>query len=282
MTTGSCLCGAVRWHVDAAPEHVTHCHCSMCRKAHGAPFATYGQARAASVHVDAGADERVLYQSSPTLTRAFCGRCGSVVPYAEDEHVDLALGSLDGDPGARPQAHIFVASKAPWWNIEDTLAQHATWPDDNPGPVIERPVPGAPAAGVLRGSCLCGGVALEVREPIGRMFNCHCSRCRKARAAAHASNGFTSRSGVVFTHGEDLLASYKLPEARFFTQTFCTRCGSAMPRLDAARDIAVIPLGALDDDPGRGPGAHIFVASKAPWYDIPGDLPRYDEGPPPA
>ena len=82
--------------------------------------------------------------------------------------------------------------------------------------------------------------------------------------------------------GEELLRSYKLPSARFFTQAFCSRCGSAMPRLDPGRGIAVIPLGALDDAPPGRLQAHIFVGSKAPWYEIPGDLPRYDEGPPPA
>lgn len=52
-----------------------------------------------------------------------------------------------------------------------------------------------------------------------------------------------------------------------------------MPRLDPERAIASIPLGSLDDDPGRGADDHIYVASKAPWYDIPGDLLRYVERP---
>jgi len=53
-----------------------------------------------------------------------------------------------------------------------------------------------------------------------------------------------------------------------------------MPSLDAARGIAVVPLGSLDDDPGRGADDHIFVRSMAPWYAITDDLPRFDEGPP--
>ena len=79
--------------------------------------------------------------------------------------------------------------------------------------------------------------------------------------------------------GEDKLVSFKVPGAKFFTHTFCARCGSGMPRSDSARGIAVIPFGALDDDPGRGADDNIFVAYKAPWYDIADGLPAFDEGP---
>ena len=53
-----------------------------------------------------------------------------------------------------------------------------------------------------------------------------------------------------------------------------------MPRIDPERGIASIPLGSLDDDPGRGADDHIFVESKAAWYEIGDGLPRYPEGPP--
>ena len=111
------------------------------------------------------------------------------------------------------------------------------------------------------------------------VHNCHCSRCRKARAAAYATNGFTAIDGVEFVRGENKLKTYKLPSARFFTQRFCTRCGSGMPRLDADRDIAIIPFGSLDDDPGRGADDHIFTGSMAPWYTITDDLPCFKEVP---
>ena len=53
-----------------------------------------------------------------------------------------------------------------------------------------------------------------------------------------------------------------------------------MPRLDAERKLAIIPLGALDDDPGVKPVDHMFVAYKADWHEITDDLPTYEEGPP--
>lgn len=100
-----------------------------------------------------------------------------------------------------------------------------------------------------------------------------------ARAAAHATNGFTSAAGLRVVRGEERLLTYRLPGARFFTAAFCDTCGSGLPSVDAERDISLIPLGALDDDPGRGADDHIFVGSKAPWYPISDDLPRLDERP---
>jgi hypothetical protein len=40
----------------------------------------------------------------------------------------LALGTLDTDPGLRPERHVFVANKAPWFEITDALPQHQGWP----------------------------------------------------------------------------------------------------------------------------------------------------------
>src|SRR5207244_3749093 len=76
-------------------------------------------------------------------------------------------------------------------------------------------------AGAVRGSCLCGAVTFVVEGKPLRAVNCHCGRCRRARSAAHAANLFTAADGVKFTRGESNRSSYKLPEARFFTQVFC-------------------------------------------------------------
>src|SRR5262249_58775551 len=112
-----------------------------------------------------------------------------------------------------------------------------------------------------------------------RAWTCHCSRCRKARAAAHASNLFTAANDLRFTRGDHLLATYKVPTARYFTQVFCRTCGSPMPRVDSERGFAVVPMGSLDDDPGVRPQRHIFAASKAPWYELVDALPQDAEFP---
>ncbi len=282
MIEGSCLCGGVRWGIDEPPTSLSHCHCSICRKAHGAAFATFASAPCAQFHWLAGQDQIAHYQSSPGFTRSFCSRCGSVVPEQapEGEHeMDLPAGCFDDDPVTRPSRHIFVASKAPWHPIEDDLPRYDAWTPDFNGPIVANRERGATKPDLLRGSCLCKAVEYEVVGPFKAVHNCHCSRCRKARAAAHATNGFTSINGVRIVRGESEIATFKLPQARFFTHAFCRTCGSGVPRLDPERGIAIVPFGSLDDDPGRGADDHTYVASKAPWYDIPGDLPRYDERP---
>ena len=112
-----------------------------------------------------------------------------------------------------------------------------------------------------------------------RVHSCHCSRCRKARAAAHTTNGFTAIEDVRYIRGEESIRTYRPPDARYFSQAFCPKCGSGVPRFDLERRVAIVPFGSLDDDPGRGADNHIFVGSKAPWYEITDDLARFDEAP---
>ena len=279
MIRGSCLCRTVRWSFGGELEPMTHCHCQMCRKAHGAPFATYTAGSREEFRFDDGEEAITHYESSPGFLRAFCSQCGSVVPCpASGGTIDIPVGPLDDDPGMRPSAHIYTKWKAPWHEITDSLPQHDASRGPG-GPRVEREDTPPSTDAALHGSCLCARIAYEVIGPFMRVHSCHCSRCRKARAAAHTTNGFTALEDVRYTRGEDTLRTYRFPVARYFSQVFCPTCGSGMPRLDPERGIAVIPFGSLDDDPGRGADDHIFVASKAPWYEITDDLPRFDETP---
>jgi len=133
----------------------------------------------------------------------------------------------------------------------------------------------------IRGSCLCGGVAFELISPPSSVTHCHCSRCRKARGTANATNLVAGIDAVRFLRGEDLLTTFKVPDAKHFTHVFCRVCGSSMPRRDEGRGIAIVPMGSFDDDPGARPGRHIFVDSKAPWDEITDGLPCFP-GPPPS
>jgi hypothetical protein len=130
----------------------------------------------------------------------------------------------------------------------------------------------------LTGGCLCGGVRYELSQAPLWSHNCHCSRCRRASGAAFASNLFFPKEAFSYSKGEDLLRSFKVPEAERFTHVFCGRCGSTLPFFNEARGLVGIPMGTLDDDPGFGPRAHIFVDSKAPWFAITDELPRHIEG----
>jgi hypothetical protein len=283
MIRGSCLCGDVAWEAEGPLEWTSHCHCSRCRKAHGTAFATFAVVPETGFRLLRGREGIGSYPSSPSLNRPFCRRCGSVVTdgASMEGRVGMPVGCLEGDPAVRPLAHIFVGSKAPWFEIRDVLPRFEAYPPGFDFPVLPDPPRSAPTPGRLQGSCLCGGVAYEITSPPQRIRYCHCGRCRKARATAHAANLLTNVEGVRFLRGEEQLAEYKVPDARFFTQVFCRACGGPMPRLDPGRKLAVIPLGSLDDDPGIRAEAHIFVDSKAPWYEIPDDgIPRYAEYPP--
>jgi hypothetical protein len=281
MTQGVCLCGAVRYEFTEPFQAMLHCHCSMCRKHHGAAFATFVAAPTAAFHWLSGDNAVGQYQSSERGARQFCRHCGSVapMPLPGTELTIAPAGNLEGDPGIRPQSHIFVGSKAVWYTITDDLPQHEAYSAElGGGPGITRPAVAA-EPGVVKGSCLCGGVEYEASDPL-RMYHCHCWRCRRTRSAAHTTNLFVEIERFAFTRGEELLAQYKVPDARFFAVAFCTRCGGEAPRPSKERGIVNIPAATLDTDPGIRPQAHIFVGSKAPWFDITDALPQHVEAPP--
>lgn len=121
---GACLCGAVAFHVAPPAKWVAHCHCSMCRRAHGAPYVTWVGVPAEQVHVTAGEDALVRFASSAAATRRFCGRCGSPL-FFESRHwpgeIHVARASLADDGLPAPMAHAFWDSRAPWVAIHDDL-----------------------------------------------------------------------------------------------------------------------------------------------------------------
>jgi hypothetical protein len=133
MTRGSCLCGDVRFEVTGDPEEMHHCHCSRCRKAHGAAFSTFMQDARANQRYVAGEGRLRRFHSSEPVTRTFCDRCGSSLLFefaGLPDAVWIAVGTLDDDPRARPGAHIFVASKAPWHTITDDLPRFDEFPPE--------------------------------------------------------------------------------------------------------------------------------------------------------
>jgi hypothetical protein len=129
----------------------------------------------------------------------------------------------------------------------------------------------------LTGSCLCGATRYELTEAPVWAHACHCSRCRKTSGSAFAPNLFVPIAALRFTHGEEHLREYRPPDAERFNHVFCAHCGSTMPFRNPSRGLAGVPMGTLDDEPGYALRAHIFTGSKAPWYEIPGDLPQHPE-----
>ena len=123
---GQCLCGAIKYEVDAFNSKMGHCHCSMCRKFHGAGSVTLGEAAWDDFRWTQGQAELKRYVSESGATRQFCQHCGSSMTfaYAGSESVELALGTLDTELDMQPNAHLYVGSKADWTIIGDDLPQY--------------------------------------------------------------------------------------------------------------------------------------------------------------
>ena len=123
---GGCLCRGVRYEVRGPFLRASHCHCSRCRKHSGAAMSTQGRVRKNDFRLIQGAELVRVYRPDGGAVKAFCTTCGSSLfggTWPEGDEVSIRLGSVDGDPGIRPQYHTYVGSKAPWDEITDTLPQ---------------------------------------------------------------------------------------------------------------------------------------------------------------
>jgi len=282
MIRGSCLCGEITFELTGTPVGMSHCHCSMCRKAHGSSFVTFLQLGADQFHWTKGRDQLRKYESAPGSFRHFCAGCGSSMPGVSKSFAFVPAGVLLDDCVTRPQSHFFAPNKAPWYSITDDLIQHVDFPPDSGFTTqYEQPSRNPENPEAIGGSCLCDAVRFEVDIKPDVMVNCHCSRCRLSRGSAHATNLFVQGSGFHWIRGEEQVANYKLPTARGFATAFCMTCGSLLPRVSPAAARINIPTGVLDTDPGLTPRLHIYVGSKAPWFEITDDLPQFEETPPP-
>jgi hypothetical protein len=276
MTSGQCLCGAHRFELAGKLEFNHHCHCGYCRKHHGSAFASLVGVSAENLTWEKG--EVVAFVSPSGFTRESCATCGTPLPQViEGMPIFVPAGCL-GAIDAPFEAHIFTGSKAEWHSINDELPSFDTYPPGIESEALATKQPLDPPGGV-RGSCLCGGLTYVIDGPATTARHCHCTRCRKARGAAHASNLVVPQSSLRFTRGEDLVRRYKVPDAKYFTQCFCSACGAAAPMVDSSRKIAVIPLGGLDDAPPIAPVEHIWTADVPNWNAITDDLPQR-KGPP--
>jgi len=121
---GGCLCGRVRFEIGLPTLFCAHCHCSMCRKSHGAGFVTWVGVPYARFRITAGEEALRRYDSSEHGWRRFCGECGSSMLCESSTHaayIAIALASLDGAVDRAPSQHIFVDDRAGFVQIDDGL-----------------------------------------------------------------------------------------------------------------------------------------------------------------
>jgi hypothetical protein len=124
MLVGECQCGTVRYRVADAFLYAANCHCSRCRAATGSAFKAFAGIERAKLEITEGANALLVF-GDEDLNDTRCSACGSLLfsVVREGEYVHVALGSLVDAPSIRPTEHIFVGSKAPWFEITDDLPQ---------------------------------------------------------------------------------------------------------------------------------------------------------------
>jgi hypothetical protein len=137
VLTGGCQCGAVRYALGAVPGSTSICHCRMCQKAVGQPFAVY-----ASVSDTAFAWTRgnpPAFRSSTAAERHFCPACGTSLTfrYFHKPTISVAVGTLDHPERVTPQINLGVESRLPWMTgaALDSLACETTDTPNTPEPV---------------------------------------------------------------------------------------------------------------------------------------------------
>ena len=125
LLSGGCFCGTVRYTVADEFEYALNCHCSNCRRTTGSAFKPFAGIPRHKLSRGEGDDDLLIYGDEAGHD-AHCRRCGSLLysVVREGAYVHVAMGALRDDPSIRPTAHIFVGSKAPWFEITDALPQY--------------------------------------------------------------------------------------------------------------------------------------------------------------
>jgi hypothetical protein len=120
--TGGCLCGGVRFEVEAPLVSASYCHCTRCQRRTGTAAAVSGRIAPGSLRIVRGEELVRSYEPADGFAKDFCGFCGSALWSRnpdEPQWISVRLGAFDGDPGIRPSYHQFVDYAATWEQIPD-------------------------------------------------------------------------------------------------------------------------------------------------------------------
>src|SRR5690606_25493965 len=236
---GGCLCGSVQFAVAPPYAWFANCHCSMCRKHHGALFGSgLGVARERFVWLS-GTSEIVRYRATGAFERPFCRRCGSTLPgVSHDPDVLHVPAGLLERLNASPRSHIFVGSKSPFTVIADGLPQYDAYPPSVRLPAAARRRSERPGDWT-HGSCLCAAVAYRVDAPLERLEHCACALCRKRTGSPYATSALVPAPHVRWLRGAGLVSVYRTPAAHCAT-AFCAHGGGLLPVAGAARGAVAV------------------------------------------
>ena len=126
QANGSCFCGAIGFTAKLPSKWCAHCHCSMCRKTHGAGFVTWAGFEADQVEITGGEDQLSWFDSSAGAQRGFCQKCGSSLFFRSERwagEIHIALGCMDDPIDRQPQANVFFDKHVEWMPVDASLKQ---------------------------------------------------------------------------------------------------------------------------------------------------------------
>ncbi len=169
QTEGSCLCGGVRFEITFPTRFCAHCHCGMCRRAHGAAFVTWVGVTGHQFRVSQGADLLKVYRSSESAQRTFCQRCGTTLLFEGDRwpnEVHVARACIEGDIDREPSAITYWDDRAHWYDASANVKKLGGKSGVEPISVRRRPA-------------VLGGHSAFIGMRLGR-HGCAVLRCRRA------------------------------------------------------------------------------------------------------
>ena len=114
LLTGGCQCGAIRFALTAAPVKISICHCRMCQKASGAPFASFADIEKSDFAWTRG--KPAAFKSSTIAERDFCRDCGTPLSFRriDGERIEIMTGTFDRPDRVVPTRQYGTESRLGW------------------------------------------------------------------------------------------------------------------------------------------------------------------------
>lgn len=122
MIRGSCLCGGVRFEVDAEPERLTFCHCTTCKRISGGVATANVGVPTAAIRIVEGADLVRTFQPDEGSAKTFCSVCGTNLfggGWPDSERTSVRVPTIEAGFEPEARAHVYVRSVATWETLPD-------------------------------------------------------------------------------------------------------------------------------------------------------------------
>ena len=271
MVKGQCFCGAVSFEIEGVLTAPSLCHCSQCRRLHGAPGA-YTSAPASAYRIS-GEENLNWYPTSQRAEQGFCRVCGSKLFWREigGQVLDATMGSLDTAAGLTLARHIWTRSQGDYYEIgHDGVPRYA---DSSRGtkPIGEETPPQAgPKTQEHSGRCQCGAISYRVSGNMRDVVYCHCGQCR--RIHGHAPGYSAARKAEMAIEGEENIVWYRASDQA--QRGFCRSCGSSLFWKPDGRETVSIAAGSINAPTGLKSVRHIYAGDKGDYYQIADGVPQ--------